>query len=269
VALPSSCGYPDATNSGVPAGTSLTSSTAERHLTTAGTTVKDLASTGTIYVEANDVSIEDSEVVVDGGQSCGSGSCGGKGIWIKPGVSGTTIKDVTCRGGAASGTNVTQYCVMSNSSSTHVERSRMYDCTECFTGPGVLVDSFLEDNGTISGEHYEDVYYGGGEGALVIEHDTMLNPHSQTAVIFASVDFGNQTTLTIADNLLAGGGYVIYGGGSGSGGKVLGPVSVTDNRFSREFYPDGGSYGIAAYMNEAVTQWSGNYWDETLASVDE
>ena len=269
-ASPSSCGYPDATNSGVPKGTTLsTSAEEEMHLNTAGATVSDLDVIGTIYVEADDVTIEDSEVVVDGSESGCSGSCGGKGIWIEPGVSGTKIKDVTCRGGAASGANVTQYCVQSNDASTRVEGSRMYDCTECFTGPGMLVDSFLEDNGTISGEHYEDIYYGGGEGALVVEHDTMLNPHNQTATVFASVDFGNQTTLTIDDNLLAGGDYVIYGGGSGSGGKVLGPVSVKDNRFSRVFFPNGGSYGVDSYMNDAVTEWSGNYWDETLKPVAE
>lgn len=268
ISTPSSCGYPDATNSGVPAGASLSSATEERHVNTAGSTIKDLAVTGTIYVEANNVTIEDSEVIVNGSQSC-SGSCGGKGIWIKPGVSGTKINHVTCRGGAASGTNVTQYCVQSNDAVTRVEDSRMYNCTECYTGPGEVVGSFLEDNGTISGEHYEDVYYGGGAGALIIEHDTMLNPHNQTAAVFASVDFGNQTTLRIENSLLAGGDYVIYGGGSGSGGTVVGPVSVKNDRFSRKFFPNGGSYGIDTYMNKSVTEWSGNYWDETLAPIAE
>lgn len=99
-------------------------------------------------------------------------------------------------------------------------------------------------------------YYGGGAGALVVDHDTLLNPHDQTAAVFASVDFGNQTTLTVTGSILAGGDYVIYGGGSGSGGKVVGPVTITNNRFSRVYEPNGGYYGAAAYLNESVTTWS-------------
>ncbi len=78
----------------------------------------------------------------------------------------------------------------------------------------------------------------------------MLNPNGQTAVVFASVDFGDQTTLTITNNLMAGGGYMIYGGGSGSGGSVVGPVTITGNRFSRKYYPEGGSYGVASYLEQ-------------------
>jgi hypothetical protein len=137
-------------------------------------------------------------------------------------------------------------------------------------GPGEWSNNFVDQTGAeIPEEHYEDIYYGGGEGPLIVNHNTMLNPQGQTAVVFASVDFGDQTTLTITNNLMAGGGYMIYGGGSGSGGKVLGPVTVTGNRFSRKYYPEGGYYGVDSYMEKAVTTWSGNIWDETLKSVSE
>jgi hypothetical protein len=268
IKVPSACGYPDATNTGVPSGTALTSRSEEISVNTPGTTIKDIALDGAINVEANNTTIEDSNITVDGTQTCGE-SCGGRGIWIKPGVTGTVIQNVACHGGALSGLNVTQYCIMSNDSDTTIKQLYAYDCTECLAGPMNLSNSFIDESGaTIPQEHYEDLYYGGGGGPLIVNHNTMLNQQSQTAVVFASVDFGNQTTLTITNNLMAGGGYMIYGGGSGSGGKVLGPVTITGNRFSREFYPEGGSYGVAAYMNEAVTKWSGNVWDETLKSVE-
>jgi PKD domain len=268
IKVPSACGYPDATNTGVPVGTTLTSRSEEISVHTAGTTIKDVALDGTISVEANNTTIEDSEITVDGTETCG-GSCGGRGIWIKPGVTGTVIKNVSCHGGALSGSNVTQYCVMSNDSATTIERLHAYNCTECLTGPMNLSNSFInESDAEIPSEHYEDIYYGGGAGPLIINHNTMLNQQGQTAVVFASVDFGDQTTLTITNNLMAGGGYMIYGGGSGSGGKVVGPVTISGNRFSREFYPDGGYYGVDAYMNESVTTWSGNVWDETLKPVE-
>ena len=267
IKVPSACGYPDATNTGVPAGTALKSESQNITVNKAGTAIKDIALDGEISVEANNTTIEDSEITVEGTQTCGK-SCGGRGIWIKPGVTGTVIKNVTCHGAAATGVNVTQYCIMSNDSNTTIEHLHAYYCTECLAGAMDLSESFIDETGaTIPEEHYEDIYYGGGAGPLIVNHNTMLNPNGQTAVVFASVDFGDQTTLTITNNLMAGGGYMIYGGGSGSGGKVLGPVTVSGNRFSRKYYPEGGSYGVASYFENSVTTWSGNVWDETLESV--
>ena len=37
-------------------------------------------------------------------------------------------------------------------------------------------------------DHYEGIYYGGGAGPLVVEHDTIIDPHDQTAAIFVSHD---------------------------------------------------------------------------------
>jgi hypothetical protein len=270
IGKPSACGYPDATNTGVPAGTALTAKTGDMHVSSPGTTIKDIALDGTIDVEADNTTIEASEIIVNGTQAGCNSPCGGKGIWTKPGVTGTVVKDVTCHGGAPTGANVTEFCIQSNSSTTKATRVHYYNCTTCMVGPGEWTDSFVDQTGaTIPQEHYEDIYYGGGGGPLVVNHDTMLNPQGQTAVVFASVDFGNQTTLTITNNLMAGGGFVIYGGGSGSGGKVLGPVTITGNRFSRKYYPKGGYYGTNSYMNYAVTTWANNIWDDTLKPVEE
>jgi hypothetical protein len=257
---PSACGYPDATNTGVPAGTALTSRSGEVSVTKAGTTVKDLAVTGEIDVEANDTTVEDDEVIA----SAGSGN---RGIYIAPGVTGTVIDHVTCHGSGKG----TQYCVFNKDSSTKIEYSYLYNCGECLNGPGTITNSFFDVTAVISGEHYEDIYYGGGEGPLIVNHDTMLNPQGQTATIFASTDFGDQTTLTITDNLLAGGGYTLYGGTScttGECGAVKGPVTVTGNRFSDKYYPESGYYGIGAYFDNAATTWTGNYWDGSLKAVE-
>jgi hypothetical protein len=268
ISTPSACGYPDATNTGVPAGTKLTAQSQNISVTTPGSTIKDIALDADISVEANNTTIEDSEITVEGTQAGCDKPCGGRGIWIKPGVTGTLIKNVTCHGAAATGENVTQYCIMSNDSATTIERLHAYYCTECLAGAMDLSESFIDETGaTIPEEHYEDIYYGGGAGPLIVNHNTMLNPNGQTAIVFASVDFGDQTTLTITNNLMAGGGYMIYGGGSGSGGSVVGPVTITGNRFSRKYYPEGGSYGVASYLNNSVTTWSGNIWDETLKTV--
>ena len=102
IKTPSACGYPDSTNTGVPAGTTLKSQTSNITVSTPGTTIKDVALEGSISVEANNTTIEDTDVTVNGTQTCGE-SCGGRGIWIKPGVTGTLIQNVACHGGALSG----------------------------------------------------------------------------------------------------------------------------------------------------------------------
>ena len=242
----------------MPAGTKLTSQSGEVSVTKAGTTVKDLAVTA-IAVDANNTTLEDDEVTA----SAGSGN---RGIYVAPGVTGTVIDHVTCHG-AGKGT---QYCIFNKDSSTKIEYSYLYNCGECLNGPGTITNSFFDVTAVISGEHYEDIYYGGGEGSLIVNHDTMLNPQGQTATVFASTDFGNQTTLTITNNLLAGGGYTLYGGTScttGGCGSVKGPVTVTGNRFSNKYYPESGYYGVGAYFDDSATTWSGNVWDSSLKGV--
>jgi hypothetical protein len=260
IEAPHECGYPDQTNTGVPSGTTLTPRSGDIAITKPGTTIEDAQVNGPINVQANNTTIKDSEIIASGGE-------GEHGIWIEEGITGTVIEDDTIRGSEPSGNGVVQYAIFSDDESTRIERDYIYNATEPVSGPSQISNSLIEANGTIPEEHYEDVYYGGGGGALIVNHNTLLNPHSQTAVIFASVDFGNQTTLSITDNLMAGGGYMLYGGGSGDEGSVLGPVTVTGNRFSRHYFPEGGQYGVGAYFNESVTDWLGNFWDETLKTV--
>jgi hypothetical protein len=268
ISHPGGCGFPDASNTGVPASTHLVPRSGVMRVTSAGAVISGVALNGSIEVNANDVTIENSDITVDGTQGGCNSPCGGRGIWVAPGATGTVIHDVTCHGGAATGANVTEFCVLNNNDSTQVSRVHFYNCTTCMAGPGSWSDNFVDQTeAVIPQEHYEDLYYGGGAGSLVVNHNTMLNPQGQTAVVFLSVDFGDQTAVAITNNLVAGGGYMVYGGRSGNGGSVIGPVTVTGNRFSQRYYRNGGFYGVAAYFDTSVTSWSNNIWDDSLKTV--
>lgn len=247
--VPSVCGLPDATNSGVVAGSTLTTSTG-KNITTAGTT-KNVKFTGEVTISASNVTLENVET--------------NEGIRIGAGLTNVVVKNDTCNG-----KNI-QNCVFAKSKAL-ITDDYFTGCGECINGAVTLTNSYIDVSAVISGEHYEAIYYGGGEGTLNIEHNTLFSPNhdqGETAVIFTSSDFGNQTGVTIKNNLLAGGNYTIYGGTTGSGGKVTGPYVVTGNRFSRKYDSNGGFYGIAADFNEAKTTWSGNIWDETLAVAEQ
>jgi hypothetical protein len=253
VSHPSACGYPDQTNTGVPAGTALKPSNAI-NVTTAGTVISGLDVRGTIRVAANDVTIKNTRVTAAYPQ--------GGAVFVEPKVSGTLIEDSTIRG-QDSGANAVAYAILNAgwppNASTVVTRVQLYNCTECYDGPGTLEDSYAKVSATVDGAHYEDVYYGGGAGLLTVRHDTLLNPQRQTAVVFTKPDYGVVSDVTVSDSLLAGGGWSIYGGGD-----TARRVKVTNNRFSPIYHPRVGYFGIATGFNWSQTAWTGNRWDTTL-----
>lgn len=218
-------------------------------ITTPGTVVSGLHITGAVSINANNVTLTDDLIENSATNSYA--------VYVKPGVSGALIEHSTIRG-ENSGSNAIEYGILNGGSGTVGNDLSLTNCTECYAGPGTIENSFLNVSATIPGSHYEDTYYGGGNGPLTIQHDTMLNPQPQTACVYTYSDFGQVRGLTLSDNLMAGGGYTIYGGGS-----TASTVSITGNRFSNLYYPNSGNFGLDAYMNWNSTTWSGNMWDQS------
>ena len=243
------CGYPSPNTTGVPAGTQLTPSDGFT-VSTDGTVVNALDVSGTIEVAANNVTIENSEV----------STSGDFGIDIESGVTGTVIKNVTINGLDTTSSGELQWGIYNQAafdgvSADHVD---FYNGERILVGPGTLTNSFCLDNVNNPGAHYECVYE--GQGSVTLDHNTLLTAHNQTAAIYLSTDFGPLGTVKVTDNLLAGGSYTLYGGATSAAG--VSSETVTGNRFSRLYYPDGGYYGPVAYMPSSYT-WSGNLWDDT------
>lgn len=258
VTWPLLCGYPDPANTGVPAGTRLTPS-GPITVTTPGTVISALDVTGTITVQANDVTIENTRVT--------AANPSGSAVFIAPKVSGTVVRDSTLQG-ADAGRRSIQYGILNAgwppNASTQATRLRIVRCSNCYAGPGTLRDSYVDVSAVVPGAHYEPIYYGGGAGPLTVDHNTLLNPQPQTAIVFAGTDYGPQQGLTITNNLMAGGGWMVYGG---SANRATRDITVTGNRFSRRYFPKGGHFGVAAYMVWSRTRWEGNTWDDTHQPV--
>ena len=77
--------------------------------------------------------------------------------------------------------------------------------------------------------------------------------------------------MTVDNNLMAGGGYVMYGGAKNGTGNVSGPILVENNHIARGnhnssgYFPDGGEYGLWAEFNESATKACGNSGTTTCA----
>jgi hypothetical protein len=264
ITKPSACGYPDATNSGVPAGTRLTSRSGDITARTAGQTISNLDLNGTINVTANNVTIKDSRITAGDGTLNGVAA-----ITIQAGVNGTVVEDTTMRGSNCQGGSL--FAGVKNNSNDELTMERDYgQCLDdILHGSGTIKDSYAIDNANIPNDHYEPIAYDGGGGSITIDHNTLLNPHDQTAAVFVTCYFGPVTTETIDNNLMAGGGYVIYGPeGNGACSSATGHQEVKNNRFSRTYFQKGGNYGIDVYFQHNNTTWSGNVWDDTLAPVN-
>jgi hypothetical protein len=103
---------------------------------------------------------------------------------------------------------------------------------------------------------------------LTLHHNTVFNSYSQTDAISLFQDFGPQANRTIDNNLLAGGGYTIYAGANTGKEATATNIHVTNNRISRMYYPQGGSYGpVTAYTSTGGNTFTGNIWDDTSTLV--
>ena len=255
------CGYPSPDTTGVPAGTTLTPS-GSITASTPGEVINGLAVSGTIDVSASNVTIEDTDVA--NASSC----CWG--IRIESGVTGTVLKYDTIHG-TDNQSGSLAFAVYNTGAIGGLTEDHVYayNVDRILQGSGTLTNSFCLSNANISGEHYECVY--DGAGSVVINHDTLLETHSQTGATWVGPDFGDIDTYTVENSMLAGGGYTLYGAATNSanpaGGVLVGPVTITNNRFSRLYFPQGGYWGPEAYFDPSKTTWSGNVWDDTKQSV--
>lgn len=286
---PHKCGFPDRTNTGVSPGVSLKPS-GSITVTTPGTVISGREVTGTIKIGAGNVTIENTKVIQN--TTCGpTAACGNYAIGIGPGLRGVKISHVE----TSSAPGLTcQQDIRNTGSIVTIEASYLHACDGNLyaVGPTRIKDSFGIAKIGIATDHVENLYF--NETNLKVIHDTLKNPVHQTAVIFGNSGGGVDVSdcsnrLTVLGSLLAGGGYTIYpcAHAAGPGSSYL---NVQGNHFARcktkevyeaagghhpcaggfdssGYYPNSGSYGIAASYFPGVGTWRGNVWDDDLAKV--
>jgi hypothetical protein len=255
--VPSACGYPDATNTGIPAGTALTTYPDSVTITKDGTTLTNADIHGSLVINADNVTLRNVRITNDG-EDWGIGLAHTHNTTIhncQIAPAGTRllvgIKDIY---GDATGTTI-DACNISGTT------------TGIQTHEGTIENTYIHDLAYQDGDHLNGTTSNGSTEPLTIRHNTIYNQEGQTDAISLFQDFGLEANRTITDNLLAGGGYTIYGG-MGSYGTPTNIV-ITHNRFARTYYPHSGYWGPIAYFDRTGTgnTWTDNTWDDTGATV--
>jgi hypothetical protein len=273
-ASPHVCGYPDATNTGAPASIHLLSVPGQVssgpgwkydprgwvEVYANGTVLSGLYIPFNLDISASNVTIKNVEVVQTG-QSFG--------ISLRH-TSNVTIEDSDIYSPYAFGPNRLQVAikdVYGDSTGTTVESDNIrHTSTGIQLSEGTVKDNYVHDLACMAGDHVNGIVSDAGvAGGLTITHNTVFNPAGQTDAIALFEDFGAQFDVRITDNLLAGGGYTIYGGANADRWTPSNIV-ITGNRFARTYYLKGGFYGPAAAVATSGQNgdiWSGNVWDGT------
>ena len=269
--------WPDCTDTGVPAGQTLTSVTSPgpsgdgistvTNITKDGTVIDGVDLTGSIDVWANNVTIENSRINADSWW----------GINLRAGYQNLKILHCTIVGlpGKGPDNGAEDYGVSSSGGYVEVGWSDISKVGEGISmGTGYVHDNYVHDlqsfipAGASSYEHLDDLISDGGSG-LVIEHNTMLDQFSPQQGASASVglfdDSQAVTNTTVSDNFMAGGAFALYpGGGSSSQG-----ISVTNNVFSTLYWSGSGYYGPDAteyWHGGSGNTWTGNTWADGPAA---
>jgi hypothetical protein len=255
---PAAGAYPNASNTG-PAVAGYTSLKAHKggwHITQPGTYVGYDVS-GQLYIDA-------SNVVLKGFNIHGATS----GNLVTVNGANAQILDSAIHGDGNSTNQAPQSGLIQVYNDNFVlKRSNLYnsggDGIRLAESENVLIeDNFIHDwvANPSNSPHYDGIVPGeAGAGPWTIRHNTILmwSPTHMTSVIsFQGVPGQRVGPMTIDNNFLAGGGYVISAGGDTNYSGLV----FTSNRFANIFSPNSGDYGIMYFTpvwGTKGTQWGG------------
>ena len=244
---PSDCGFPDATNTGVPPGTELTRVDGDVVLDEPGMTYSGVELHGAIQVVADDVTIEKVRIVSDAYYPIRT--------FGDRQPKDTVIRDVEID---MQGQDEGKGIAFNDYTATRVWFHNGLDCAHAGSNV-VITDSFCDLPKLKRGSAaHADGFQSDGGRNLVFRHNTVRNPNGQTAAILMSTNTAPIDKVVVDGNLLSGGGYTVYCGTTD--GAVATRMTYTNNIVSREFFPRGGFYGPATGCDDVDVE-HGNRFD--------
>jgi chitodextrinase len=256
-ASPAQTGFPNASNTGVPPGTTLHSCSGT--INTTGT-YDACQFNGPVIVNASNVKITRSLILGP----------------VRPSDNQTGL--------VISDTTINCQCLSTNDNDTPMGilennytllRVNLYNAGH---GAGVknnvlIQDSYIHDLGGNTQAHKDGIFIGDGHGSRII-HNTVECADGPargcTAAIGIFDDFSDVYDFVIDGNLLnSNGAYCFYGSGGPSKPFSSHNITFTNNHFGRKFEQNCAVLGPVTYWDSSKPGmvWSGNVWDDTGQAV--
>ncbi|MBO2454973.1 hypothetical protein J4573_48355 [Actinomadura barringtoniae] len=245
--------WPTLATTGVPRGRKLKPS-GPITVSKPGTVIDGLLVSTEINVVASNVTIRNTHLV-------GAGQWG---IIQRKGASGLRVENSEING---DGRTKVQYGIVNQGGMITVRKTQVHTVSNGInTDHGLIEDNVIRQLKEFPKDHVTGVQSNSGPApglSLVVRHNVILNPVSQTSAISIYQDFGRAHDVTIEGNYLAGGGYALYGGKGRFGPSFN--IKVVRNIFSRSVFKKGGFFGpVTAFEARGKGNlWQGNIWAET------
>ncbi|MBB4395690.1 Ig-like domain-containing protein [Bradyrhizobium sp. ERR14] len=233
--------WPDATNTGVSAGVTLTPYYGDLVINTAGAVISGLDIHGSVFINAPNVTLENCKVTTDAFYA----------VRVATGVTGAVIQHNEING-VGSG-NDGDYGIMGQGTFIANNIYNVENGIGVDGGNTLIKDNYIHDMIASGSPHYDGISIDGNNSNITISHNTVINDHTQTAAIMIDNYFGPVSDVTVDNNLLYGGGYNIYSSAQFNGGSVTGVV-VTNNHMG------GGYWGPTAFTGNSPV-YTGNVDD--------
>lgn len=244
-------------------GVSLTPYTGPLTITTPGTVIDGKDVSGTLSIQADNVTITRSRV--RGHINTGYGE-----------NTGILIQDVEVNPGNDNGS----LSAIGNSGFTCI-RCNVYNAGQGFniTSNVTIKDSYVHDLFGQGSSHNEPIVSNGGGPFTIVHNELVGNFNSartgggMSASLALYGDFGQIRDVLVQYNrfnLGNGGSYCVYAGSvPGKAYPVASNTRFLNNRFGRALQPNCGQYGpVTAYSGANGNAWAGNVWDDTGAPVN-
>ena len=260
LAVPSACGYPDETNTGVSRDATLTPS--------GSITVSPKSATATTVIENMDikgsVSVKKGNVIIRNTRIDNSGETGNKvaAIRLYDGTS-AVIEDSTIDGG-----NATVAIVYGNYTLTRVNLKGGSDALRA-DGNVTVTDSYIHDLNRQPESHNDIIQTLAGKN-ISFTHNTLMaftSASGEGDPMNAVYQFGNFTgnvdNVLFENNLVNGGNYTFNANWKSvdAGSWNVSNVRIVNNKFGRDF-----RYGPAAHIDHGMVFDGNTYVDNNSAA---
>jgi len=284
------CGWPGPANTGVdlsqcPNGLITNSGSATRiiRVTTANSVVECQRITGSLSIEAKNVTVRNVSINYDGGGANGTGV-----IKVQSGASAVIDRVET------NGLNHTHACIWHQGVSMSVNRMNCYGVNDgVFSWADLGYSATTGDNFVVANSYFHNLTENAANGHIdgyqtegashgVIEHNTYLLTASANSAIAIWNSYRSSSDIDVTGNLITGGGFSVYAQDynpsetSPVGGASVTDIVFTNNTFSTRASGCVGKWGVWFFRSSWVQQggptdgWhrAGNRVLETGENVD-